>query len=129
MRMTPSILLALLLLTSGIDSSYADRLQPLIDDLKSMEMDTKLKAIRSLGESGEIRAVPPLIAALNDEHVVVRQYAAEALQHLARILDDVYVGVKRWLQFLIDKLRLKPADDMITVDRRGARSHPYRPVS
>jgi hypothetical protein len=66
---------------------------------------------------------------LNNEHVVVRQYAAEALQHLARILDDVYVGVKRWLQFLIDKLRLKPADDMITVERRGARSHPYRPVS
>jgi len=128
MRLTSSILLALLLLTSGIEWSYADRLQPLIDDLKSTEMATRLKAIKSLGESGEIRAVPPLIAALNDEHDVVRRYAAEALQNLSRILDDVYTGVKRWLQSLINKLRLDSGDDVITVERRGAHPHLYRPV-
>jgi HEAT repeat protein len=129
MRTVSSLLLGLLLLTSGIELSYADRLQPLLDDLTSTDMDTRLKAIKSMGESGEIRAVAPLIAALHDEHDVVRQYAAEALQELARVLDDVYVGLKRWLQSLINKLRLKPTDDVITVERRRDRPHLYRPAS
>ena len=129
MRTVSALLLGLLLLTGGIDVSYADRLQPLLDDLTSPEMDTRLKALKSLGESGEIRAVPPLIAALNDEHTVIRQYAAEALQNLARILDDAYVAVKRWLQSLINKLRLDSTDDVITVERRGVRLHLSRPAS
>ena len=129
MRTVSSLLLGLLLLTGGIELSHADRLQPLLDDLASADMDTRLKAITSLGESGEIRAVPPLIAALNDEHEVIRQYAAKALQNLARVLDDAYVVVKRWLQSLINKLRLDSTDDVITVERRGGRLHPSRPAS
>jgi hypothetical protein len=129
MRTVSSLLLGLLLLTGGIELSHADRLQPLLDDMASADMDTRLKAITSLGESGEIRAVPPLIAALNDEHEVIRQYAAKALQNLARVLDDTYVVVKRWLQSLINKLRLDSTDDVITVERRGGRLHPSRPAS
>jgi HEAT repeat protein len=129
MRTVSSLLLGLLLLTGGIELSHADRLQPLLDDMASADMDTRLKAITSLGESGEIRAVPPLIAALNDEHEVIRQYAAKALQNLARALDDAYVVVKRWLQSLINKLRLDSTDDVITVERRGGRLHPSRPAS
>ncbi|HZC00147.1 MAG TPA: HEAT repeat domain-containing protein [Gammaproteobacteria bacterium] len=129
MRTVSSLLLGLLLLTGGIELSHADRLQPLLDDMASADMDTRLKAITSLGESGEIRAVPPLIAALNDEHEVIRQYAAKALQNLARVLDDAYVVVKRWLQSLINKLRLDSTDDVITVERRGGRLHPSRPAS
>ena len=129
MRTVSSLLLGLLLLTCGIELSHADRLQPLLDDMASADMDTRLKAITSLGESGEIRAVSPLIAALNDEHEVIRQYAAKALQNLARALDDAYVVVKRWLQFLINKLRLDSTDDVITVERRGGRLHPSRPAS
>jgi HEAT repeat protein len=129
MRTVSSLLLGLLLLTGGIELSHADRLQPLLDDMASANMDTRLKAITSLGESGEIRAVPPLIAALNDEHEVIRQYAAKALQNLARVLDDAYVVVKRWLQSLINKLRLDSTDDVITVERRGGRLHPSRPAS
>ena len=124
MRTVSSFLLGLLLLTAGTGLSHADRLQPLLDDLTSTDMDTRLKAITSLGESGEIRAIPPLIAALSDEHGVIRQYAAEALQNLARTLDDAYAVVKRWLQSLINKLRLDSTDDVITVERRGDRLHP-----
>jgi HEAT repeat protein len=115
--------LALLLLTGGIDLSYADRLQPLIDDLKSADISTRYKAIKSLGESGDIRAVPPLLAILHEEHGVVRQYAVEALQNLARVLDDAYVVVKRWLRSLINKLQLDPADEMITA--QWAVAHPH----
>jgi hypothetical protein len=123
MRTTSLILLALLLLTSGINLSYADGLQPLIDDLKSTNTDTKLKAIKSLGESGDIRAVPPLLTVLRDERGMARQYAVEALQNLARVLDDVYVVVKRWLQSLINKLRLDPSGDVITVEWGTAHPH------
>ena len=123
MRTKSLTLAVVLLLTNGIDLAYADRLQPLIDDLKSADTDTKLKAIKSLGESGDIRAVPALLAVLRDERGVVRRYAVEALQNLARLLDDAYVVVKRWLQSLINRLRLDPSDDVITVEWRAA--HPY----
>jgi hypothetical protein len=86
-------------------------------------MDTRLKAIKSLGASGDIRAVAPLLATMFDERGVVRRYAVEALQNLTRALDDAYVAVKRWLQSLIHKLQLDPADDVITVERRSAHPH------
>jgi HEAT repeats len=124
MRMVSSLLLGLLLLTCGIGLSDADQLQPLLDDLTSADMNTRLKAITALGESGEVRAIPPLIAALNDEHDVIRQYAAEALQNLARVLDDAYAVVKRWLHSLINKLRLDSTGDVLTVERRGGRPIP-----
>lgn len=127
MRTVSALLLGLLLLAGGIDLSHADGLQPFLDDLKSTDMDTRLEAITALGKSGEIRAVPPLIAALNDEHDVVRQHAAEALQNLARVLDDAYAVVKRWLQSFINKLRLDSTGDVITVERRGDRLRPPDP--
>jgi HEAT repeat protein len=117
MRPATLIFLAVLLLTSAIDLAHADRLPPLIDALKSADTATKLNAIKGLGESGDIRAVPPLVEALHDEREVVRQYAAEALQNLVSVLDDVYGVVKRWLQSLLNKLRLHPADEVITVEQ------------
>jgi uncharacterized protein (DUF3084 family) len=120
MRTTIWILLAALLPTSAISLAYADQLRPLIDDLKAADVETALKAITELGESGDIRAVSPLLDALRDEREVVRQSAAEALQHLVRALDDVYIVVKRWLQALINKLRLDPSGDVITVEQSVA---------
>jgi HEAT repeat protein len=117
MRPATPIFLAILLLTPAIDLAYADRLQSWLDDLQSANTATKLNAIKSLGESGDIRAVPPLVEALRDERDVVRQYAVEALQNLVIVLDDAYDIVKRWLQSLINKLRLHPADEAITVEQ------------
>ncbi|MGH8064696.1 MAG: HEAT repeat domain-containing protein [Candidatus Entotheonellia bacterium] len=117
MRTMTWFLLAAMLLTNTIGLAYADQLRPLINDLKSADTTTVLKAIRGLGESGDIRAVPPLLEALRDKRGVVRQYTVEALQHLVQALDDGYIVVKRWLQSLINQLRLDPADDMITVEQ------------
>jgi HEAT repeat protein len=110
--------LAALLLMPISALADADRLQPLLNDLQSADMATTLKAIKGLGESGDIRAVPPLLSAIGDEHGVVRQYAIEALQHLVRTLDNVYLVAKRWLQSLIDQLRSDPSDRVITTARR-----------
>jgi uncharacterized protein (DUF3084 family) len=120
MRTTIWILLAALLLTSATSLADADQLRPLINDLKAADVETALKAISELGASGDIRAVSPLLDALRDERDVVRQSAAEALQHLVRALDEVYIIVKRWLQALINKLRLDPSGDVITVEQSVA---------
>jgi HEAT repeat protein len=117
MRTATRVLLAALLLASAIGPARADQLQPLINELQSKDTDTTLKAIKGLRESGDLQAVSPLLDALRDERGIVRQYALEALQHLVQSLDEVYIVVKRWLQSLLNKLRLGPADEVITVER------------
>jgi hypothetical protein len=118
MRTAMLVFLAALLLTPITALADADQLRPLLNDLQSADTETTLKAIKGLGESGDIRAVPPLLAALRDERGMVRQYAIEALQHLVRTLDNVYLVAKRWLQSLIDQLRSKPSDRVVTTARR-----------
>jgi HEAT repeat protein len=118
MRTAILVFLAALLLTPITGLADADQLRPLLNDLQSADTETTLKAIKGLGESGDIQAVPSLLAALRDERGVVRQYAIEALQHLVRTLDNVYLVAKRWLQSLIDQLRSNPSDRVVTTARR-----------
>jgi HEAT repeat protein len=114
MRTIMWIFLAALLLTHTSSLADADQLRSLINDLRSADTQTRLKAIKGLGESGDIRALSPLLKALHDERGVVRQHAIAALQRLAQTLDEVYIIVKRWLQALIHQLRHDPPDGVIT---------------
>jgi HEAT repeat protein len=114
MRAAIWVFLVALSLMQGTGLADASQLRPLINDLKSADTATALKAVKGLGESGDIRAVPPLLGALGDERDVVRQYAVEALQHLVQALDNVYIVAKRWLQSLIDQLQSAPADGVVT---------------
>jgi HEAT repeat protein len=114
MRAAIWVFLVALSLMQGTGLADARQLRPLINDLKSADTETVLKAVKGLGESGDIRAVPPLLGALRDERDVVRQYAVEALQQLVRALDDVYMVAKRWLQSLINQLQPAPADGVVT---------------
>jgi HEAT repeat protein len=118
MRTMLWVFLAALLLTHMTGLADADQLRPLISDVQSADTETALKAIKGLGGSSDIRAVPPLLAALRDERGVVRQYAVEALQHLVRTLDKAYLVTKRWLQSLINQLRSDPTDGVVTTVRR-----------
>ena len=118
MRTALLVCLAALLLTHITGLADADQLRPLLNDLQSADTETTLKAIKRLGESGDIRAVPPLLAAFRDERGVVRQYAIEALQQLVRTLDNVYLVAKRWLQSLINQLRSNPSERVVTTARR-----------
>jgi HEAT repeat protein len=114
MRTAIRVFLTVLLLTHTTGLVNADQLRPLINDLKSPDTEAVVKALKRLGESGDIRAVPPLIDALHDERGVVRQYAVEALQHLVRALDDGYIVVKRWLRSLINRLQPDPPGGVVT---------------
>ena len=123
MRTAIWVFLAALSLTQSTGLAEAGQLRPLINDLKSADTEAALQAVKGLGDSGDIRAVPPLLDALHDERDVVRQYAVEALQHLVRALDDVYIVTKRWLQSLIKQLRPAPADGVVTAARRPLDLH------
>jgi hypothetical protein len=115
MRTVFRMMLGVLLIWGTIELSHADELKRFVNDLKSADAQIRMTAIQRLGESGDIRAVPPLLAALNDENVLVRKYAIEALQRLVSILDDVHGIVKRWLQTLIKSLKSEPSGQVIAV--------------
>src|ERR671924_2151921 len=97
MRTASRMVLGILLMLGTIELSAADELKSVVNDLKSADAQTRMTAIQRLGESGDIRAVQPLLAALNDENALVRTYAIEALQRLASIPPEVPVALKRWL--------------------------------
>jgi len=123
MRTASRIVLGILLMLGTIELSAADELKSVVNALKSADAQTRIMAIQRLGESGDIRAVQPLLAALNDENARVRTYAIEALQRLVSILDDVHGVVKRWLQTLIKSLKNEPSEEVITVARPVASTH------
>jgi hypothetical protein len=118
-----SIMLGLFLILGAIELSHADALKRFVDDLKSADAQTRATAIQHLGESGDIRAVQPLLAALSDENALVRRYALDALQRLVSVLDDIHGVVKRWLQTLIKSLQNEPSEEVITVARPVACVH------
>jgi HEAT repeat protein len=114
--MRRAVCLFLTLLVSGIGPAVADTLRTLPSGYQSRDAEAMLKALAELGQSGDIAALPPLLEALRDERAVVRQYAVEALQRFARVLDDAHILVKRWLQILINRLRTDSADERIIVE-------------
>ena len=123
MRTTSRIVLGILLMLGTIELCAGDELKSVVNALKSADAQTRIMAIQRLGESGDIRAVQPLLAALNDENARVRTYAIEALQRLVSILDEVHGIVKRWLQTLIKSLKNEPAEEVITVARPVASTY------
>jgi HEAT repeat protein len=117
MRTGTWICLVVVLLTSGMGLAEADRLPALLGELQSADPESVRQAMAQLGESGDMRALPPLLGALQDERADVRQYALEALQRLVQALDEAHLVVKRWLQSLISTLQRGSSDEVITVER------------
>src|SRR5919197_764682 len=120
MRTISRMMLGVLFILGTIELSHADELKRFVNDLKSADAQTRMTAIQRLGESGDIRAVPPLLAALSDENALVRKYAIEALQRLVGILDDVHGIVKRWLQTLIKSLKNAPSEEVTAMAQPAA---------
>jgi HEAT repeat protein len=62
--------------------SDVDTLSPLIEFLRGDDADLRMQAALALGEQGDERAIPALLAALNDSDVNVVYHAIEALGKL-----------------------------------------------
>ena len=76
------------LTTAAITGSYAVRLQ----------------ALNALGQSGDMRALPPLLAAVKDQNIAIREQAIAALRALAQRLHGVYRVVAQWIEELLAAL-------------------------
>ena len=111
------VLLASLLVVGAITASHGDEFQRLIQDLRSTDEETRMKAVKALGESGEMRALKPLLEALRDDSVVVREHALEALRNLVKVLSDVYRLMRWWLQDLLNRLGVSPQEQGIPVEK------------
>ncbi|GIX45895.1 MAG: hypothetical protein KatS3mg131_0106 [Candidatus Tectimicrobiota bacterium] len=110
--MRAKVVCALLLgLSLGLWASAgtADEVARWLEEAHSPELAVRLRALAALGESGDPRAVPPLLAALHDAHPSVRECAVAALQALVRTLRTAYRALAQWLEDLLAALGGRPA--------------------
>jgi len=105
MRLT-TCLTALLILGIGLPYATADDLNRLLHDAASGSREIRLQALQTLGNSGDVRALQPLLTALDDRDPTIRSCAIAALQALARSLDGVYRTIVQWINSLVDALQI-----------------------
>jgi urease accessory protein UreH len=97
-------IVVLLVLAVWVSSGSTSSIDPLIEDLKTGDETTRVRAVVALGHSRDPQAVEALREALHDESGLVRQYALHALADLLRILEHTSQSFTRWLRDLRDRL-------------------------
>ena len=95
-------LLSVFILSSAVAS--ADEVERWLRDASSPKLQVRLQALRALGESGDIRAVKPLLTALHDDNSTIRECAVAALHSLVRALQGAYSTVVQWIEGLLATL-------------------------
>jgi hypothetical protein len=104
-----ALISTLLLLGIGIPHLEADDLDRLIHDAASGSQQERLQALQALGNSGNPRALQPLLAALRDEDPTIRDGAIAALQLLVRTLRGLYHTIAQWIEELLVNLGVFPS--------------------
>ena len=103
--MRATVLYSLLMIcVLGVSAGSADELEGWLRDATSPVLHTRLQALRALGDSGDIRAVRPLLIALQDDNVTIRDCAAAALRSLVRAIQGLYATVAQWIEELLATL-------------------------
>ena len=95
-------LLSVFILSSSIAS--ASDIERWLRDASSPKLQVRLQALRALGESGDIRAVKPLLTALHDDNSTIRECAVAALRSLVLALQGAYDTVVQWIEGLLATL-------------------------
>jgi HEAT repeat protein len=83
----------------------ADEIDRLITEATTGSYEVRLQALHALGKSGDIRALPPLLAALKDQNATIREQAIAALRSLAQALHGLYRTVARGIEELLATLQ------------------------
>jgi HEAT repeat protein len=108
-RMT---LLTVLIAFCGLDgaSRWAiaepDPIDRLIRDATSGSTTQRLQAVEALGQSGDLRALQPLLDLLHDVDPSIRQRALDALQTLTQSLRQLYTHLAQWIDHLLLRLNI-----------------------
>lgn len=95
----------------------ADDIDRFIQDARSASPLVRQHALEALGNSGDPRALQPLLAALHDDSPSIRQCAVAALRVLSRTLKGVYRMMARWIDNLIITLGGDPAPNPPVVEK------------
>jgi HEAT repeat protein len=88
----------------GWSAAAADELDRLTTEATTGSYEVRLQALKALGKSGDIRALPPLLAAVKDQNAVIREQAIAALRTLAQTLHGIYRAVAQWIRELLATL-------------------------
>lgn len=68
-----------------------------LQDVTSTSETVRIKALNALGQSGDRRALQPLLTALRDANPSIQQHAKAALKKLAQTLDQTYRHLAEWI--------------------------------
>jgi len=91
-------------LCGGWSAAAADEIDRLTTEATTGAYEVRLRALHALGKSGDIRALPPLLAAVKDQNAAIREQAIAALRALAQTLHGVYRAVAQWIKELLATL-------------------------
>ena len=106
-NMIQTALLAVLIIAvaTGFAPSLAtaaqDPIERLMQDAASASVAKRLQAAQALGQSGDLRALQPLLDLLDDVEPSVREQAVQALQTLTQRLRQVYSHLAKWIDSLL----------------------------
>ncbi|PON14859.1 hypothetical protein C2W62_26870 [Candidatus Entotheonella serta] len=64
----------------------------------------RIQAVKALGNSGDLRALSPLLGLLDDVDPSIRKHAIEALQMLTQRLKQIYTHLAQWIDNLLLRL-------------------------
>jgi len=88
-----------------------DHIERLIQDAKSTSGSKRLQAVEALGQSGDLRALQPLLDLLHDVEPTVRDHALKALKTLTQSLRQIYTHLAQWIDALLLRLDIYLAPD------------------
>jgi HEAT repeat protein len=104
-----ALLAALLVIVSmtfapGSARAAQDPVERLIQDATSAAGAKRLQAVEALGNSGDLRALQPLLGLLGDVDPSIRERAIEALQTLSQHIKQVYAHLAHWIDSVLLRL-------------------------
>lgn len=76
-------------------------IERLIQDATSASGAKRLRAVEALGNSGDLRALQPLLGLLNDVDPSIRERALKALQTLSQNLRQIYTHIAQWVDQIL----------------------------
>jgi HEAT repeat protein len=97
-------ILVMLVAVACAGPGAARGLEPLVQDLRTGDEPTRVRAVLALGHSGDPHAVGVLRHAVHDESQLVRTHALQALRHLLLSLTHTSRLVTHWLHVLLEQV-------------------------